>query len=123
MVSQHKAFVYLYDWLGLKEVARIHAEMLDAMRQTGFTGDFPAFLRFLRCAAKDENFTHKGMWDEIKRYRLAIGFAAFAVGFALMLVVLWLAPEGIVGEAGVPAFGGRPVHRYRDFVRPHRPDA
>jgi hypothetical protein len=24
------------------------------------------------------------MWDEIKRYRLAIGFAAFAVGFALI---------------------------------------
>ena len=34
--------------IGLKEVARIHAEMVDAMRQTGFTGDFPAFLAFLR---------------------------------------------------------------------------
>jgi len=30
---------------------------------------------------------------------------------------------GVVGEAGVPAFGCGPVHRYRDFVRPHRPDA
>jgi hypothetical protein len=30
---------------------------------------------------------------------------------------------GVVGEARVPAFGCGPVHRYRDFVRPHRPDA
>jgi uncharacterized protein (DUF885 family) len=38
--------------IGLKEVARIHAEMIDAMRQAGFTGDFPAFLRFLRTDPK-----------------------------------------------------------------------
>src|SRR5207248_4965888 len=30
---------------------------------------------------------------------------------------------GAVGEARIPAFGCCPVHRYRDFVRPHRPDA
>src|SRR5258708_9989371 len=30
---------------------------------------------------------------------------------------------GVVGEARVPAFGRRPVHGYRDFVRPHRADA
>jgi uncharacterized protein (DUF885 family) len=34
--------------LGLKEVARIHAEMLETMKKTGFKGDFPAFLNFLR---------------------------------------------------------------------------
>jgi uncharacterized protein (DUF885 family) len=34
--------------LGLKEVARIHAEMLEVMAQTGFKGDFPAFLQYLR---------------------------------------------------------------------------
>jgi uncharacterized protein (DUF885 family) len=33
---------------GLSEVARIRAEMEATMRQTGFTGDFPAFLAFLR---------------------------------------------------------------------------
>ena len=38
--------------IGLREVARIHAEMLGAMRQTGFTGEFPAFLRFLRTDPK-----------------------------------------------------------------------
>jgi len=34
--------------IGLKEVARIDAEMQATMKETGFTGDFPAFLKFLR---------------------------------------------------------------------------
>jgi uncharacterized protein (DUF885 family) len=34
--------------LGLKEVARIHAEMIEAMRKTGFQGDLPAFFAYLR---------------------------------------------------------------------------
>jgi uncharacterized protein (DUF885 family) len=34
--------------LGLDEVAHIHAEMLDTMKETGFQGDLPAFLHFLR---------------------------------------------------------------------------
>ena len=34
--------------IGLREVARIHAEMEGVIRQTGFKGDFPAFLQFLR---------------------------------------------------------------------------
>jgi uncharacterized protein (DUF885 family) len=34
--------------LGLSEVAKIHAQMLDVMKETGFKGDFPAFLAFLR---------------------------------------------------------------------------
>ncbi len=34
--------------IGLKEVARIDADMQATMRETGFTGDFPAFLKFLR---------------------------------------------------------------------------
>jgi uncharacterized protein (DUF885 family) len=33
---------------GLAEVERIHAEMLEVIRQSGFTGDFAAFLQFLR---------------------------------------------------------------------------
>ncbi len=38
--------------IGLDEVKRIHAEMLDAMKATGFTGDFPAFLEYLRTDPK-----------------------------------------------------------------------
>ena len=38
--------------LGEKEVARLHEEMLAAMKETGFKGDFPAFLKFLRSDPK-----------------------------------------------------------------------
>ena len=34
--------------LGLREVARIHSQMVDVMKESGFQGDFPAFLHFLR---------------------------------------------------------------------------
>jgi uncharacterized protein (DUF885 family) len=34
--------------LGLKEVERLHNEMVEVMKETGFKGDFPAFLKFLR---------------------------------------------------------------------------
>jgi uncharacterized protein (DUF885 family) len=34
--------------LGLAEVAKIHAQMLAVMKETGFKGDFPAFLTYLR---------------------------------------------------------------------------
>jgi len=34
--------------IGLEEVARIQADMETIIRQVGFKGDFPAFLRFLR---------------------------------------------------------------------------
>ncbi len=34
--------------IGLDEGRKIHAEMLDVMKKTGFQGDFPAFLQFLR---------------------------------------------------------------------------
>ncbi len=34
--------------IGLAEVAKLHEQMLAVMKETGFTGDFPAFLQFLR---------------------------------------------------------------------------
>ena len=34
--------------LGVSEVERLHGEMIAAMRETGFSGDFNAFLAFLR---------------------------------------------------------------------------
>ncbi len=33
---------------GEAEVRRLHGEMLEVMQETGFSGDFPAFLKFLR---------------------------------------------------------------------------
>jgi uncharacterized protein (DUF885 family) len=34
--------------IGVDELAKIHKEMVDTIKQTGFQGDFPAFLHFLR---------------------------------------------------------------------------
>ena len=34
--------------IGLAEVEKLHQQMVDVMRETGFKGDFPAFLKFLR---------------------------------------------------------------------------
>ena len=34
--------------LGLREMAKIHAEMLQTMRESGFSGDLPAFLNYLK---------------------------------------------------------------------------
>ena len=34
--------------LGVAEVQRLHEQMVAAMHETGFSGDFPAFLKFLR---------------------------------------------------------------------------
>jgi uncharacterized protein (DUF885 family) len=34
--------------IGLDQVAKIHAQMLDVMKRSGFKGDFAAFLQFLR---------------------------------------------------------------------------
>jgi len=50
--------------LGLAEVAKIHAQMLQVMRQTGFTGDFPAFLAYLRT---DPRFYTKDPQDLLNR--------------------------------------------------------
>src|SRR4029450_5094752 len=34
--------------IGLAEVAKLHQQIVDAMHESGFKGEFPAFLRFLR---------------------------------------------------------------------------
>jgi uncharacterized protein (DUF885 family) len=52
-VDQDPAAIHTF---GESEVARLHEQMLGAMRETGFTGDFPAFLAFLR---KDSQFQAK----------------------------------------------------------------
>ena len=50
--------------LGLGEVAKIHAQMLSVMAETGFKGDFPAFLAFLR---SDPQFYVKTPQDLLNR--------------------------------------------------------
>jgi uncharacterized protein (DUF885 family) len=43
--------------LGESEVARLHGEMVDTMKQTGFKGGFAAFLVFLRVDAQFQAYT------------------------------------------------------------------
>jgi uncharacterized protein (DUF885 family) len=50
--------------IGLDEVAKIHAEMLGVMKQTGFSGDLPAFLKYLRT---DPRFYAKTPQDLLDR--------------------------------------------------------
>ncbi len=50
--------------IGLSEMAKIHAEMLAAMKQSGFNGDLPAFLSFLRT---DPQFYAKSPEDLLAR--------------------------------------------------------
>ena len=53
--------------VGLKEVESIHAEMLEAIKASGFTGTFPEFLHFLRTDPKfyaktPEELLHDAAW-------------------------------------------------------------
>ncbi|HVI99413.1 MAG TPA: DUF885 family protein [Sphingomonas sp.] len=50
--------------IGLREVAQIHDEMLDVMREVKFDGDLPAFLHFLRT---DPRFYPKTPQDLLNR--------------------------------------------------------
>ncbi|QJR09427.1 hypothetical protein DSM104443_00471 [Usitatibacter rugosus] len=52
--------------LGLSEVARIRGEMDKVMVVTGFKGDFPAFLKFLR---EDKQFYYTNAEDMLRGYR------------------------------------------------------
>jgi uncharacterized protein (DUF885 family) len=52
-VDRDPASIHVF---GEAQVARLHEQMLAAMRETGFSGDFPSFLKFLRT---DERFQAK----------------------------------------------------------------
>jgi len=43
--------------LGESEVARLHGQMVDIMKQTGFKGEYPAFLVFLRADAQFQAYS------------------------------------------------------------------
>ena len=53
--------------IGLGEVARIRGEMKTAMRQTGFKGDFAAFLKMLRT---DSRFYYRSRAELLDGYRV-----------------------------------------------------
>lgn len=92
---------------GLAEVAKIHAEMLDVMKQTGFQGDLPAFLQYLR---SDPRFYAKTPQELLDRAawiaKLVDGKVGLFIGrlprrrFAIVPVPADIAPFYTAGRGG-----------------------
>jgi uncharacterized protein (DUF885 family) len=108
--------------IGLSEVARIHAEMLTVMAQTGFKGSFPEFLTYLRT---DPKFYAKTP-EEL------LGAAALIAkrGDAKLSQYFGLLPRGRFTIIPVPANiapfytsgrGGAHVYLVNTYDLPHRP--
>ena len=93
--------------IGLSEVAKIHAEMLDVMQQAGFQGDLPAFLQFLRT---DPRFYAKTPQDLLDRAawtaKLVDGKVGLFIGhlprrrFGIVPVPADIAPFYTAGRGG-----------------------
>jgi uncharacterized protein (DUF885 family) len=108
--------------IGLSEVARLHAQMVDVMKQTGFKGDFPAFLHYLRT---DPKFYAKTPQELLNRAawiaKVFDGKASQYFGylprarFTIKAVPPDLAPFYTSGR------GGLGVYLVNTYDLPHRP--
>jgi uncharacterized protein (DUF885 family) len=108
--------------LGLDEVARLHQLMVDTMKETGFKGDFPAFLNYLRT---DPKFTAKTPEELLMRAAwIAKQFDGKAsqyfgrlprMRFAIKPVPPDMAPYYTSGR------GGPGVYLLNTYDLPHRP--
>ena len=108
--------------LGVAEVQRLHEEMVAAMHETGFKGEFPAFLKFLR---SDPRFYVKTPEDLLMHAALLAkrfdGKAAQYFGylprrrFAIKPVPADLAPFYTAGR------GGANVYLLNTYDLPSRP--
>ena len=108
--------------LGLAEVAKIHAQMLEVMKETGFKGTFPEFLAFLR---SDPQFYVKDPQDLLNR----AAWIAKRVDGKLSAYFGWL-PRSRFAIEPVPADiapfytsarGGRSVYLLNTYDLPSRP--
>lgn len=104
-----------YDWtaeqihqIGLKEVARIRAEMETVMRQTGWKGDFAGFLAFMKT---DEQFVAKTPYELIAKTTYIINKVNGKIGetigllprhrFTILPTPAAIAPFGTGGNGGL----------------------
>ena len=92
---------------GEAEVARIHGEMVAAMRDTGFKGDFPAFLKFLRsdprfAAKTPEELLMRAAWIAKKFDGKAAQYFGYLprMRFAIRPVPEEMAPFYTAGRGG-----------------------
>ena len=72
------------------------------------------FLRFLRCAANDKNFSFAGMWDEIKR-NFKMGLDDWAIYHALIPIVRTRIIEQVDGFAWMDQDEFRPGMKRPDW--------
>lgn len=108
--------------IGLIEVAKLRAAMEAVMRKTGFTGDFPAFLHYLRT---DPQFTAKSKQEILERAAwIAKEFDRVAPRyfgllprrrFAIIPMADDIAPFSTSGR------GGPGIFMLNTFDPPHRP--
>src|SRR3984893_8548636 len=91
--------------LGEVEVAQLHGEMLAVMKETGFNGDFPAFLQFLRSdprfyAKSADELLMRGAWIAKKFDAKASQFFGYLprARFAIQPVPADLAPLYTAGR-------------------------
>ncbi|HEY7978882.1 MAG TPA: DUF885 family protein [Rhizomicrobium sp.] len=108
--------------IGEQEVATLHQQMLDAMKETGFKGDFDAFQKFLRSdpqfyAKTPQELLDKAAWIA----KTFDGKAATYFGmmprarFAIVPVPADIAPFYTSGR------GGPGVYLLNTYDLPHRP--
>ena len=108
--------------LGVAEVQRLHAQMLVAMRETGFGGDFRAFLHFLRTdprfyARTPEELLMRAAWIAKRFDGKAAQFFGYLprARFAIKPVAEDLAPFYTAGR------GGAGVYLLNTYDLPSRP--
>ncbi|HUO89400.1 MAG TPA: DUF885 family protein [Rhizomicrobium sp.] len=108
--------------LGLREVASLHAQMIEVMRETGFKGDFPAFLAFLRTdprfyAKTPEELLMRAAWIAKKFDGKASTYFGYLprMRFAIVPVPDDLAPFYTSGRGGP---GQYLVNTYKLETRP-----
>jgi uncharacterized protein (DUF885 family) len=108
--------------LGEAEVAKLHGEMLTAMKETGFEGDFPAFLQFLRTdprfyAKTADELLMRAAWIAKKFDGKAASFFGYLprARFAIEPVPDDLAPFYTAGR------GGPGVYLLNTYNLPSRP--
>ncbi|HEY6484610.1 MAG TPA: DUF885 family protein [Steroidobacteraceae bacterium] len=108
--------------LGEAEVARLHGEMLAAMRETGFSGGFPAFLQFLRTdprfyAKTADELLMRGAWIAKRFDGKASQFFGYLprARFTIEPVPPDLAPFYTAGR------GGPGVYLLNTYDLPNRP--
>jgi uncharacterized protein (DUF885 family) len=108
--------------LGVAEVQRLHGEMVAAMHESGFKGDFPAFLTFLRTDARfyvktPDELLMRAAWIAKRFDGKAVQYFGYQprARFAIKPVPEDLAPFYTAGR------GGAGVYLLNTYDLPSRP--